>query len=156
MGTNDEQGWDAARAAHRALHGILVEGKRAGQVQDDLDRAGPAFIGVFCAFFRNVMERALTGHESVDTVRSYLNRLKAAHPRELAALQTYPMAVFVLEQIGPGAPPPGESRLFSLEGELLHQMRLAADYTAKQENLVGDVLELYLQGASARYVTGTY
>jgi len=156
VSTSNNPTWDSINAAHRALHGIFIEGKQGRQVQADIEQAGPAFVGVFSAFFRNVMERAFSGHESVGTVQSYLERLKAAYPRELANLQPHPMALLVLDQIGPGALPSGRSRLFSLEGGVIHQMRLMAEYTARRENLVGEELELYLQGSCARYYAGDF
>ncbi|WP_441248514.1 hypothetical protein [Kitasatospora sp. McL0602] len=155
MGTSTyEQSWDSVAAAHRALHGIFLGGKQAGQLRVDIELAGPAFVGVLSAFFRNVVERVFSGHESVRAVQSYLELLKSAYPEELSALLPHPMAVFLLEQIGPGAPPPGRSALCPLEGGVIHQMRLVVEYVARYENLAGPELELYLQGSCARYYVG--
>ncbi|MEY9877350.1 hypothetical protein ABH931_006874 [Streptacidiphilus sp. MAP12-33] len=146
----------SVQRAHRVLHAVLVEGRQARDFEGDILRAGPAFVGVLDAFFRNVVERPFTGHESVTTVQAYLERLQRTYPQELAKLEPAPMAVFVLEQIGPGAPPPGHSRLWPLEGGVIHQMRLVAEYTAKYEGIVGKDLERYLLGATARYDAEDY
>ncbi|MCX4746075.1 hypothetical protein OG455_11170 [Kitasatospora sp. NBC_01287] len=142
---------ESVHRAHRVLRAIFVEGRQAREFENDIALAGPAFLGVLNAFFRNVMERPFTGHESVATVQAYLERLQRAYPRDLARLQPAPMALFVLEQIGPGAPPPGHSRLYPLEGGVLYQMRLVAEFTAKHEEIVGDEVELFLRGSCARY-----
>ncbi|NYI04379.1 hypothetical protein [Allostreptomyces psammosilenae] len=140
-------------AAHRALHGVFVQGRRGPDVQADIDAARDAFLGVLSAFFRNVMERPFTGHERREEVQAYLEALQRAYPAELAALEPAPMSVFVLEQIGPDAPPPGRSRIPVTAG-LVYQMRLITEYTARQEGIVGQELETFLLGACARYQQG--
>ena len=143
----------AIDAAHRALHGVFVQGRPAQEFLADIETAGDAFIGVLNAFFRNVMEAAFTGQETVRQTQTYLEDLKRAYPAQLAALQPAPMAAFVQEQIGPGAPPSGQSRMPWTDG-LIFQMRLLAEYTARREGIFGEQLARYLQGACGRYYLG--
>ncbi|SEM44145.1 hypothetical protein [Streptacidiphilus jiangxiensis] len=147
---------ESVSRAHRVLRAVIVEGRQAREFEKDIALAGPAFVGVLNAFFRNVVERPFSGQESVATVQGYLERLQRAYPQELARLEPGPMALFVAEQIGPGAPPPGQSRLWALEGGVIHQMRLIAEYAARYEGIVGEELELYLRGSCARYLTQEY
>ncbi|MFI9783049.1 hypothetical protein ACIHEI_05960 [Kitasatospora sp. NPDC051984] len=153
--SSDEALFLAARAAHRVLHHMVVDGGQARDLEADVQAAGPAMFGVLNAFLRNVMEYVFNGSEPVEHIHAYLVQLQQAHPSELKALQPQPMAVFVKEQIGPGAPPPGQSR-FQVNDGVVHQSRLIAEYTAKHEGFSRDQVELYLQGATARYVTGGF
>jgi hypothetical protein len=145
----------AASAAHRVLHHTLVEGGLARDLPADVAAAGPAMFGVLNAFLRNVMEYVFEGSEPVEHIHAYLLQLQRAYPVELRVLQPEPMAFFVQEQIGPGAPPPGHSG-FPVNDAVIYQSRLIAEFTTRYEGFSRDQLELYLQGAIARYVTGGY
>ncbi|WP_433697097.1 hypothetical protein [Nocardiopsis sp. CA-288880] len=140
-------------AAHRALRGLLLHDGLPENHKADITTAGEAFLGVLSAFFRNVMEYAFTGHEPAAQVHAYLEDLKRCYPSELHSLEPARMALFVLEQIGPGAPPPGQTRLL-VGSDVFTPMSLLTLYTAKQEGLAGERLELYLFGATARYYEG--
>ncbi len=145
----------AATAAHRVLHHVLVEGGQARDLPADAAAAGPAMFGVLNAFLRNVMEYVFEGSEPFEHFHAYLFQLQRAYPVELRTLEPEPMAVFVQEQIGPGAPPPGRSR-FPVNDAVVHQSRLIAEYTTRHEGFSREQVELYLQGAIARYLTGGY
>ncbi|MFE1319599.1 hypothetical protein [Kitasatospora phosalacinea] len=145
----------AATAAHRVLHHMVVEGGQARDLPAEVAAAGPALQGVLNAFLRNVMEFVFEGSEPVGEISAYLVRLQRAYPAELRVLQPEPMAVFVREQIGPGAPPPGRSS-FPVNDAVVFQSRLIAEYTARHQGLSREQVELYLRGAVARYATGGY
>lgn len=140
-------------AAHRALRGVVLHGEDPEDYRRDITTAGAAFVGVLSAFFRNVMESAFTGQEPVEQVRAYLKHLKRSHPSELSSLKPARAAEFVLEQIGPEAPPPGYSSLLG-GADLVARMTQLAFYTAKQEGLSGEHVEMCLFGATARYSQG--
>ncbi|ADH68049.1 MULTISPECIES: hypothetical protein [Nocardiopsis] len=140
-------------AAHRVLLDCLFRGGRIEDHRADMETAGAAFMGVLSAFFRNVMEYAFSGHEPGIQVREYLEDLKRCYPYALDSLEPVRTAVFVLEQIGPEAPPPGQSYLLT-GPNLVGDMATLALYTAKQEGLSEEQLEMYLFGATARYMQG--
>ncbi|MCY9786912.1 hypothetical protein KIK06_23800 [Nocardiopsis sp. EMB25] len=142
-------------AAHRVLREVFVHGRQATDFPQDSAIAGYALLGVLSAFFRNVMERPFTGHEDEKEIKNHLAALKRSYPSEMDKVKPKRMAQVVLDQIGPGAPPPGRFRL-PMDSGLVHQMRLVAEYTARDEGIVGKELEMYLDGACARYYTGGY
>lgn len=144
-------------AAYRVLHASLMEGRSARELPNDLATAGPALFGVANAFFRNIMERPFSGHESPEQVVAYLTNLVAAYPGELEGLDVEGMGAFVRDQIGPDSRPSGQTRFGSatVVERLWPACRRVAECVARREGIVGKEYGSFLQGAAARYESGS-
>jgi hypothetical protein len=145
----------AITAAHQALHAQIFEGRFDDSVAALWRAAGPAYRGVACAFFRNVVEYRFAGTEHRLAVEQYLRGLARLDRPAMRGTDLSLMARFIVDQTGDGRPHLGRTNIAGLDLEAYLDDALGTALTiAEFEGLTSEEVQMRLHGASARYETG--
>jgi hypothetical protein len=143
------------RAAHQALHAQMFEGRFDDSVAALWQAAGPAYRGVACAFFRNVIEIRFIGTEHRLAIERYLRGLVSFNRPAMQGTDIPLMARFIVDQTGDSRPRLGRTNIPGLDlDRFLDDALGTAVAIGSFEGLTIDDLELRLTGATARYETG--
>ncbi|MEU9125742.1 hypothetical protein AB0C96_39020 [Streptomyces sp. NPDC048506] len=142
-------------AAFQALHAQMFEGRFGDSVAALWQAAGPAYRGVECAFFRNVIECKFTGTEHRLAIERYLRGLVNFNRPAMQGTDLPLMARFIVDQTGDGRPRLGRTNIAGLDlDRFLDDALATAMAIGTFEGLTVDDLAMRLRGAAARYQMG--
>jgi hypothetical protein len=143
------------QAAHQALHAQLFEGRFDDSVAALWQAAGPAYLGVACAFFRNVIDYKFSGTEHRLAIEQYLRGLANFNRPAMQGTDFALMARFIVDQTGDGRPHLGRTNIAGIDlDRFLDDALATAVAIGSFEGLSIDDLALRLTGATARYQMG--